>query len=124
MAPISKNHSFVFLADKWLIIDEELPPLDYLIIEGGLSAAPDADLDFVLNASYIIVSGRLAIGWEDEPFNGTAKILLRGRQSSPDVLATSGPPLGKKFLGMLCNGGIKGVEWGLGLDDRTKYFER
>lgn len=90
----------LYVADKWLIIDEDIPPLDYLIIEGGLSAAADASLQFTLDVNYIIISGRLAIGWENDPFNGTAKIILRGEHSTPAYSASNGPELGAKFIGM------------------------
>ena len=88
-------------ADKWLIIDEDIPPLDFLIIEGGLSVAPDASLTFTLDVNYILVSGRLSIGWEHAPFNGSAKIILRGEQSTPDYVTSNGPELGAKFIGKL-----------------------
>ena len=93
----------VSITDKWLVIDEDIPPLDYLIIEGGLHAASDASLHFTLNVNYIIIAGRLIIGWENEPFNGTAKIILRGQQSSPIVPFTDGPHLGAKVMGKLAN---------------------
>ena len=89
------------ITDKWLVIDEAIPPLDYLIIEGGLHAASSASLHFTLNVNYIIISGRLAIGWENEPFNGTARIILRGQHSTPEVPRSGGPELGSKFIGKL-----------------------
>ena len=89
------------ITDKWLVIDEAIPPLDYLIIEGGLHAASSASLHFTLNVNYIIISGRLAIGWENEPFNGTARIILRGQHSTPEVPHSGGPELGSKFIGKL-----------------------
>ena len=89
------------MTDKWLVIDEAIPLLDYLIIEGGLHAASNASLHFTLNVNYIIISGRLAIGWENEPFNGTARIILRGQHSTPAVPHSDGPELGSKFIGKL-----------------------
>jgi hypothetical protein len=87
------------VSDKWLIIDEPLPRLTGLIIEGGLSAETDASLDLTIEADYIIVSGRLVIGWPNEPFPGTAKILLHGDYSTLSYQVGSGPELGAKFLG-------------------------
>lgn len=87
------------LTDKWLIIDEDIPPLDFLIIEGGVSVAPDASLTFTLDVNYIVVSGRLSIGWENEPFNGSARILLRGDHSTPKFPVSNGPEFGAKFIG-------------------------
>ena len=84
-----------------MVIDEAIPPLDFLIIEGGIHTAPDASLNFVLDVNYIIIAGRLAIGWEHEPFNGTAKIILRGQHSTPKVPLDEGPELGSKFMGKL-----------------------
>jgi len=90
----------LYVTDKWLIIDEDIPPLDFLVIEGGLSAAPNSSLSFTLDVNYILISGRLAIGWENDPFNGTAKIILRGEHSTPAYSASNGPELGAKFIGM------------------------
>lgn len=91
----------LYVTDKWLIIDEDIPPLDFLVIEGGLSAAPNSSLSFTLDVNYILISGRLAIGWENEPFNGTARIILRGQHSTPAVPHSDGPELGSKFIGKL-----------------------
>lgn len=92
--------TMLYVTDKWLIIDEDIPPLDFLVIEGGLSAAPNSSLSFTLDVNYILISGRLAIGWENDPFNGTAKIILRGEHSTPAYSASNGPELGAKFIGM------------------------
>ncbi|KAK7468036.1 hypothetical protein BaRGS_00036740, partial [Batillaria attramentaria] len=99
--------------DKWLIIDEPIPQLDFLVIEGGLSAASDASLSFTIDVNYIFISGRLAIGWDNEPFNGTAKILLRGSHSSPNYPTTSGPELGAKFIGVFGGLDLHGVDPGV-----------
>ncbi|KAK7105773.1 hypothetical protein V1264_017108 [Littorina saxatilis] len=96
--------------DKWLIIDEDIPPLDFLIIEGGVSVAPDASLTFTLDVNYIVVSGRLSIGWENEPFNGSARILLRGDHSTPKFPVSNGPEFGAKFIGVLGGLDLHGVK--------------
>ncbi|XP_076438726.1 fibrocystin-L-like isoform X2 [Babylonia areolata] len=105
-----KGDNVTIPADKWLVIDEDIPPLDFLIIEGGLSAAPDASLDFTLDVNYIIIYGRLVIGWEQEPFNGTARIILRGNHSTPDYPTTSGVELGSKFIAVYGGLDLHGVK--------------
>ncbi|XP_076438592.1 LOW QUALITY PROTEIN: fibrocystin-L-like [Babylonia areolata] len=85
--------------DQWLIIDEPLPPLTSMVVVGGLSASANASLDFTLEAEWVVVYGRLSIGWQDEPFSGNARILLRGQRSSPDVPSLAGPHnLGSKVI--------------------------
>ncbi|XP_035687262.1 fibrocystin-L-like [Branchiostoma floridae] len=93
------------LAGKWIVADVELPSLNKLFIYGVLElddTGPNAD--YTLSAHQILVQGgRLIIGWEDNPFQGTVRMLLRGNHLTPDMPLPNGPNLGAKALG--CFGG-------------------
>ncbi|KAI8520672.1 Fibrocystin-L [Branchiostoma belcheri] len=70
---------------KWMVADTALPVMHKLFIYGVLEFDDGPDKDFTLTATYIIVQGgRLIIGWEDNPYQGQAKIILQGNHLTPD----------------------------------------
>ncbi|XP_066271366.1 fibrocystin-L-like [Branchiostoma lanceolatum] len=92
------------LGGKWIVADDELPYMNKLFIYGVLELDDGPDKSYTLSAHQILVQGgRLIIGWEDNPFQGTVRLLLRGHHLTPDMPLPNGPNLGAKALG--CFGG-------------------
>lgn len=97
---------YSILKDTWVVADISLPMLNKLYVYGTLELEhkPDSSgnyMDFVLNCSHILVmGGRLIVGWEEEAFQGHAKIILRGDHYSEDMPLPGGPNVGAKAIGM------------------------
>ncbi|CAH1226877.1 PKHD1L1 [Branchiostoma lanceolatum] len=71
---------------QWMVVDTALPIMHKLWIYGVLEFDDGPDKDFTLTATYIVVQGgRLIIGWEDNPYQGQAKIVLQGNHLTPDM---------------------------------------
>ena len=58
-------------------------------------------MDFVLNATYIVIGqgGNLIIGWEDQPMKGSVLISLNGNWDTQDIPIQDGPNVGSKAIG-------------------------
>lgn len=91
--------SVLFQSDYWILADEEFPLIDTLIIHGGLEFENNATKTFNLRAKYIIIYGRLVVGWAHDPFPGVANIILSGSHSTPVFPVNDGPTLGSKVIG-------------------------
>lgn len=83
-----------------MVADTNLPHMRTLIIYGTLEL--ESHMDFVLNATYIIVGhqGNFIIGWKDQPMTGNVLINLHGDRNTPDIPIQDGPNLGSKALGV------------------------
>ena len=89
----------IFISDWWMVADAELPWMRKLLIYGTMELEPH--MDFVLNATYIVVGqgGNLIIGWESQPMVGSVLISLSGNWDTPDLPIQDGPNLGSKAIG-------------------------
>ena len=93
-------NSVCLLSGYWVVLDQEVPAFDRLIIEGTLEINNDLTKNFVLNVTYLyILGGRLIVGFENSPFEGQFSIFLRGDHSTPVFDVTEGPIVGSKVLG-------------------------
>uniref|UniRef100_A0A803KL97 Dual-specificity protein phosphatase 22 n=1 Tax=Xenopus tropicalis TaxID=8364 RepID=A0A803KL97_XENTR len=109
---VPKEGSNVIIpADKWVIADVDIPPLEKLVIYGILeirnltnnstSKSSSVYRTTVLNATYIsIQGGRLIAGKENDPFQGELHIILKGNHSTPEMPLPDGPNQGSKVLGV------------------------
>ncbi|XP_041373046.1 fibrocystin-L-like isoform X2 [Gigantopelta aegis] len=101
--------------DKWIVVDEALPKMGKLIIEGGLEFKNGPSEQYLLSATYIYITGHLVIGWPHEPYTGKASIVLRGSHTTPQYVVDDGPVLGSKFMavfgGLDLHGKDVGVVW-------------
>ena len=85
--------------DKYIIVDTVLPKFSSVVIDGGLEFSANNTMDIVLEADYILVTGRVIAGWDEEhPYSANLEIRLRGSHSSA-TYPSNGIPLGAKFLG-------------------------
>ena len=85
---------------RWIVGDEAIPSLDYMVIWGTLELDHDLQFDVELNVKYLFIQGgRLIIGWNDKPFLGHAQIVLRGSHATPEWPTSYGAPVGAKVLG-------------------------
>ena len=90
-----------------MVVDHDalLPVINKLYVYGTLEVEhkPDTDGNYkeiVLNCSHIFINGgRLIVGWENEVFQGSAKIVLRGDHQSEDLPLPGGPNVGSKAIG-------------------------
>ena len=82
-----------------MVADTEIPDMRKLFIYGTLELEPY--MDFVLNATYIVIGeeGNLIIGWEDQPMTGNVLINLNGNWDTPDIPIQGGPNIGSKAIG-------------------------
>ena len=96
------NHIFI---DKWIVIRGPTAVLGKIWIFGGLEFefAPNPNggfYDFTFIATHIvIVGGRLVVGWEETPFQGTMNFVLKGNHLTPDLPLSRGLNLGAKAIG-------------------------
>ena len=83
------------------MVNTTINKLGTLLLEGTLEFQNFAGADYEINADFIIImGGRLIIGWPEEPFLGSASIILRGNHSSSYYIAAgSGPTIGSKAIG-------------------------
>ncbi|XP_032616164.1 fibrocystin-L [Hylobates moloch] len=102
----------------WIVADIDMPSMERLIIWGVLeledkynvAAAESSYREVVLNATYIsLQGGRLIGGWEDNPFKGDLKIVLRGNHAAPDWALSEGPNQGAKVLGVFGELDLHGI---------------
>uniref|UniRef100_A0A8C8ZFE9 Fibrocystin-L n=1 Tax=Prolemur simus TaxID=1328070 RepID=A0A8C8ZFE9_PROSS len=102
----------------WIVADTDMPPMERLVIWGVLElednynvgAAEAPYRKVVLNATYIsLQGGRLIGGWEDDPFKGELKIVLRGNHSTPEWALPEGPNQGAKVLGVFGELDLHGI---------------
>ncbi|XP_048254094.1 fibrocystin-L-like [Haliotis rufescens] len=109
------NDNVTIDRDYWILADEEFPLIDTLIIHGGLEFENNATKTFNLRAKYIIIYGRLVVGWAHDPFPGVANIILSGSHSTPVFPVNDGPTLGSKVIavygGLDMHGLDPGVTW-------------
>jgi len=84
-----------------VLLDVETPPLNWLTIEGALTA--DVAVDTRITARSVLVWGALKFGTEDEPIpaNRSAVISLYGEPDDHTVLMTEGQFLVNKVLAVL-----------------------
>ena len=89
------------ITETWVVVNSSINRLGVLLLEGVLELADYPMADYEINADHIIImGGRLIIGWPDDPFNGLARIVLRGNGSSPYYVANGdGPIIGGKAIG-------------------------
>ena len=89
----------------WVVADTVLPKMNKLIIYGTLEIDDQKDpatgrvREFVLEATYIYIRGRLLAGWEDSPFTGKLDILLNGNHQTVNYPREDGPVIGSKVIG-------------------------
>lgn len=90
-----------------LVIDEDVPLLTTLVIQGNVSFSPNTSI--TLRATYILVQSRGALwaGKEGAPHPVPLNIHLNGSRDTPDWAVTNDLNLGSKFLVALGGGRIE-----------------
>lgn len=94
---------YTLLSDIWVVIrDATSLQLGTLTVEGGLEIDYDTTNDYTLTVNFLIVNGgRFHVGWQDNPIQGTANIVLAGSKSSPMFTGIDGYTIGNKAMGMV-----------------------
>ncbi|KAL4228553.1 Fibrocystin-L [Mactra antiquata] len=88
-------------AGTWVVVDQPINKLGTLIVEGVLEFNDSTSAVYDIEADHIIIKGgRLIIGWEDNAFDGTATITLRGNGSAPYFDIGDGPVIGARAIGV------------------------
>ncbi|KAM8882915.1 PKHD1 like 1, tandem duplicate 1 [Synchiropus picturatus] len=110
----TEDSDVVIPSGEWVVLDSSTPALNKLTIIGVLEIPYTLDFsssrvarstpeytNFTIEATYIsIQGGRMIAGWDDDWFQGTLKIILRGEHSTPDWPLPNGPNQGSKVLGV------------------------
>ncbi|CAL1525942.1 unnamed protein product [Lymnaea stagnalis] len=100
--------------DKWIIVDQPIPKLGQLVLEGGLQFLDSYTFNMVLDVEYIHITGRLIAGWsESAPFLGNLLIRVRGSRNAPAYAVTDGPALGTRFIGVFGGLQLHGKDHGI-----------
>lgn len=82
-----------------IILDEETPLLNLVIVNGRLSFKDDPDNLIHLQAKQVYVrAGELLIGLEEEPYMNNAKITLHGERHEQTVIMSGSVTTGNKLL--------------------------
>nr|XP_026692211.1 fibrocystin-L-like isoform X4 [Ciona intestinalis] len=89
----------------WMVADIDFPDMTELWIEGTLELDGNQKADgtykkFTLQATHIIITGRLIIGWEDDKFVGEANIILKGDVNTPEYKPSAQINMGAKAIGV------------------------
>ncbi|KAK2095397.1 Fibrocystin-L [Saguinus oedipus] len=112
------TYKYIGFCRIWIVADIDIPSMERLIIWGvleledkyNLGAAESSYREVVLNATYIsLQGGRLIGGWEDNPFKGDLKIVLRGNHTTRDWALPEGPNQGSKVLGVFGELDLHGI---------------
>jgi cell migration-inducing and hyaluronan-binding protein len=83
--PPKAGDSVVITEGQYILLDESLPSLNLLYIEGVLEFSNEVG-DLSINASYIFIyGGMLRVGTEEEPFESQAIITLEGGRITSKV---------------------------------------
>ncbi|CAH1788932.1 unnamed protein product [Owenia fusiformis] len=98
----SDDTDVVVKPDTWLVADVPLPKINKLYIYGTLELDPS--LDFDIHADLIFITGRLIVGWPDEPFPRLCTITLHGNHNTENFYQGAqwynGPNIGSKAIGV------------------------
>lgn len=88
-------------SEMWMVVDIQPASLSKLYVEGALEIdGPDG---LVLNATYILVTGSIVVGWPDKPYPRNFMLSLRGSWSSEDNPMSNAPNTGTKSLAVFGN---------------------
>uniref|UniRef100_H2Y4C5 G8 domain-containing protein n=1 Tax=Ciona savignyi TaxID=51511 RepID=H2Y4C5_CIOSA len=102
---LPKNGSKIKIkSGVWMVADINFPTMTELHVEGTLeldgNAVNGEYKTFNLEATYIIITGRFIVGWEDNTFLGQANIILKGDINTPEYRPSPQVTLGSKAIGV------------------------
>ena len=113
---LPKNGSDVKILEDWyMLADMPLPYLNKLLIHGSLEIEDIPGERMVINASIVVVTGGLIVGWPDKPYLSNLLITLRGDVHSEEYEPTRGVNVGSKAVAVFgflwLHGKPKSVCW-------------
>lgn len=74
--------------------------LGTLTVEGGLEIDYESTEAYTLTVDFLIINGgRFTVGWQNNPMQGRANIMLTGSISSPVYTELDGYSIGNKAIG-------------------------
>ena len=83
-----------------VIRDDTNLQLGTLTVEGGLEIDYETFNDYTLTVDFLIINGgRFHVGWQENPLQGTANIILAGSKGSPLFSGIDGFTIGAKAMG-------------------------
>ena len=99
---VPKDGDYVEIeAGKTVTLDTHTARLKGLAVLGTLRTVDGADVDVSITSDFVAVEGVLEIGTEDDPFDGTAEIVLTGTDGTETPYSGR---IGNKALGVIGEG--------------------